>query len=288
MTATPLRLGLVGHPVAHSLSAVMHRAALEAVGRQGDYALLDTPTEVELADLVGRLRFGHLDGLNVTIPHKQAALGLCDRATAEASALGAVNTLVRSADGLVVGHNTDLPGLVAALRQAFPDPPWVGGVCALLGAGGAARAAAAAALQVGAREVRVYNRTASRARQLTEDLADPRVVPVASALDALAGATLVLQSTSAGMGTQPASPEWEELRVHAMTALAATSAEACVMDLVYRPARTPWCAAAEALGRRAEAGLPMLVEQAALAFALWTGQPAPREVMARAAAGALR
>ena len=195
------RLGLLGHPVAHSLSPLLHTAALRATGQEGTYELIDCPPE-HLAHAVARLRRGEYDGLNATIPHKEALVGLVDRLSRSAAALGAVNTLVRTADGDVEGHNTDLEGLVSALVQRWPATPWRWHPATVVGAGGAARAAVAAAAHLGASEVRVTNRTPERAQALATALQPTSDVPVVahSADTAFDGAGLVLQATSAGMG----------------------------------------------------------------------------------------
>lgn len=277
------RLGLLGHPVGHSLSAILHEAALEALGLAGRYELLDTPPEA-LAGAVARFRRGAFDGLNVTIPHKEAVAPLCDELSRDAAALGAVNTLSKRG-GRVEGHNTDLAGLVAALDTHWPGRPWVGGPVAVLGAGGAARAAVMAAFRTGASEVRLHNRTRPRADALAESLAPHapgRISATDVASDAVVDAGLVLQATSVGMGTAPDDAPWRRARDVAREILASAPPDAAVYDLVYRPRQTPWVAAAGESGRPARSGLEMLVRQAAAAFSLWTGREAPVDVMRRA------
>ncbi|MCB9788076.1 MAG: shikimate dehydrogenase [Deltaproteobacteria bacterium] len=284
-----LRLGLVGHPVAHSVSPDMHRAALAAAGLTGDYELLDVPPE-QLEGCVAGLRAGLRSGLNVTVPHKGAAARFCDRLAPEAALAGAANTLVRSPDGRIEGHNTDIAGLVAALQQAFSAAPWRGRAAVVLGAGGAGRASVLAAFQAGASEVRVWNRTPERAQALVGELA-PKVagalVAFADPVEAARGAALVLQATTRGMATTVGDPAWSAARDEAARVIAATAPDAAVLDLVYRPRETPWVAAARASGRRADDGLEMLVQQAAWAFRLWTGRTADPAVMRAAAEAAL-
>lgn len=282
------RLGLLGHPVAHSLSPPLHTAALHATGQTGSYALIDCPPE-QLASAVERLRAGEFDGLNATIPHKEALVGLVDRLSRSASALGAVNTLVRTPDGEVEGHNTDLEGLVGALEARWPATPWRWHPVTVVGAGGAARAAVAAAVQLGASEVRVTNRTPERAQALAvalQPLSDVPVVPHPLET-AFVGAALVLQATSAGMGWAPGQPRWTALLERATRRLAAARPDAVLLDLVYRPEVTPWVQAARASGHEAESGLGMLVGQAAAAFACWTGVRPPLGPMAQAIRDAL-
>lgn len=263
-----MRLGLVGHPIAQSLSPVMHEAALRHASLPGSYDRFDTSDPGELAAIVARLRRGELDGLNVTVPHKLAAYASCARRSPLAELLGAVNTLVRAADGAVVGWNTDLPGLVAAVRGAWAEPVSLSRPTALIiGAGGAAPAAMLAARVLGAQEVRVWNRTLARAQALVARLgfgsavADPWV--------AAAGVSLVVQASSHGMGLAGAA--FVAATEEAAEVLAMTAPEARVVDLVYRPRPTTWVSAANRLGRDAIDGLEMLVQQAALSFELWTG-----------------
>jgi len=287
-TPRALRLGLLGHPVGHSLSPALHRAALEAVGLRGDYALFDVEAS-ELPGWVARLRAGELDGLNVTIPHKLAVAPLCDELEGAAGTLGAVNTLTRSPAGAVIGYNTDVSGLARAVREAFPGLPLAGRVVGVVGAGGAGHAAVLAADALGAGAIRLCNRSLARAEGLASRLGPHLAARIeVHGLDAVArGAALVLQATSLGMGLAPGSPPWQALQSDARAWLAGMAADGAVLDLVYRPEDTPWCAAARALGRSAAAGLGMLVHQAAEAFALWTGREPPRETMTEAARRAM-
>lgn len=281
----PLHLGLLGHPVAHSVSPAMHEAALRACELAGNYSLFDVLPGA-LGPYVERLRAGGLDGLNVTVPHKGEVVGLCDRLAPEAGLAGAVNTLVRAADGAIEGHNTDIAGLVSALERAFATTPWRGRSAAVLGAGGAGRAAVLAAFQAGAAEVRVWNRTLERAERLVAELG-ARVTGALVARrgidDAVAGSALVLQATTRGMATVPGDPAWLEARGEAEAALGGAAADASVLDLVYRPRETPWVAAARRRGLAADDGLEMLVQQAAWAFRLWTKRQPDPDLMRAAA-----
>ncbi len=213
-------------------------------------------------------------GLNVTVPHKLAAYAACDRLSPVAAEVGAVNTLVRAPDGAMVGWNTDLPGLVGALLDTWAEPVPAGGVALVVGAGGAAPAAMLAARAVGAREVRVWNRTPERAVALVERLGFGSAFTERQA--AAAGAALVIQASSHGMGLYGDALAAAER--DAAELIAETTRDARVLDLVYRPRRTAWVCAAERQGRSAVDGLEMLVQQAALAFELWTG--ARTEVLA--------
>jgi len=281
------RLGLLGHPLGHSLSPAIHEAALAACGLTGEYVLYEVDAPA-LADAVERLRRGERDGLNVTIPHKVAVVHAVDGLAGAAAALGAVNTLVRDG-GRVVGHNTDVGGLVRAVREAFSLGDLRGEPVAIVGAGGAARAAALAAAQLGAGVVRIANRTPDRARDLVLALvgAGLRVELAPDFVAAARGAALLLQASSLGLGLAATAAAWATAMLTIEPVIAALAPDAKVFDLVYRPEVTPWCAAAHASGRRAASGLGMLVHQAADAFTLWTGHTPPRAPLLAAAQAAL-
>ncbi len=277
------RLGLIGHPLSHSVSPTLHRAALKTTGLEGDYRLYDR-SAVNLSEIVSELRRGELDGLNVTIPHKERVLAYVDRLEGAALALGAVNTLVRASDGCIEGHNTDLQGLVDALRERWPNVPWSGSPATVIGAGGAARAAVMAALEVGASEVRVTNRSAQRAERLADDfqqLSLERVV-ARPAEDAFEGSALVLQASAIGMGWASTHPQWSDALEAAALGLAHVSAQAVLFDLVYTPRVTPWISAARERGLESDDGVKMLVAQAAASFRLWTGREPRLEAMHQA------
>lgn len=257
-----MRLGLIGQPIAQSLSPVMHEAALRLRGVVGSYERFETADPDVLAGLFAELRAGTIDGLNATVPHKLAAFAACDRHAPLAARVGAVNTLVRR-DG-IEGWNTDLPGLVAAIHGAWPTLD--AGPALVIGAGGAAPAAMLAAEALGAAEVRVWNRTRARADALVTRLG--LGVVHADVVTAARGATLVIQASSHGMGLAGDALAGAEREAHDV--LVATDPRACVVDLVYRPRATAWVCAAQSLGRRAMDGLEMLIHQAALAFELWT------------------
>jgi shikimate dehydrogenase len=282
-----LALGLAGWPVGHSVSPAMHRAALAAAGLPGIYDALPTPDLAALDDVLGRLRAGVLDGVNVTLPWKLEALARCDHLTETARDAGAVNTLRVSTDGGLEGDNTDVPGLVAAVGEAFPRLACAGRPVAVVGAGGAGRGAVLAASRLGAAEIRVHNRTHARAERLVLELA--RGVAVERLEVALDGAALVLQASSLGLGLSPEASETEAAAL--ARPLAALAPGAAVMDLVYGSHPTPWTLAADRAGILAADGLGMLVHQAALAFERWTGvtpdvaamrAAAQRELAARA------
>ncbi|HEY1591255.1 MAG TPA: shikimate dehydrogenase [Solirubrobacteraceae bacterium] len=259
------RLGVLGWPVAHSRSPQIQTAALEAVGLSGwRYQLLPVPPEL-FAETVRALAPAGFRGANVTIPHKQAALEVADRATAAASSIGAANTLTFGDDGAIAADNTDAPALV----QSLPFPP-AGKSALVLGAGGSARAAVWALLDAGASEVRVWNRTPERARALAEELGG-------TAVDRADPADLLVNCTSVGMDGGPASFKHLPLEVDEVSMFG------CVADLVYSHADTQLIEAAKARGVPVVDGLELLVRQGALSFERFTGRVAPVEVMRAAA-----
>jgi shikimate dehydrogenase len=222
---------------------------------------------------VASLRDGERIGANVTVPHKEAVLDLLDVLTEEAQRTGAVNAIARQ-DGRLVGHNTDIAGFAEALREDGGFEPRGARAC-VLGAGGAARAAIVALIDGGAAGIALWNRTPERAHALAGAL-DPeqrrlRVVGDDVARAAL-DADLIINCTTLGMAHGAGA---------ALTPLpaAAIPAGAFVFDIVANPLETPLLAAARARGCRGLGGLSMLVRQGAHAFQLWTGRPAPLDVM---------
>ena len=262
------RLGVIGWPVAHSRSPAMHNAALAATGRHDwRYSLLPIPPEL-FAETVRALPGRGFRGVNVTIPHKGAALAVADHATAAAGAIGAANTLVFQ-DGRVEAANTDAPALIDALPV-----PVRGARVLVLGAGGSARAAVWAIQQAGAGEVRVWNRTAERARRLTAALGG---TPVAAPAPAVRDGEILINCTSAGLASGEEQFKSLPIRADAVTDLG------CVIDFVYRSEDTPLIAAARSAGVPAVDGLELLARQGALSYTLFTGDEAPIEVMRAAA-----
>ena len=284
MTRTRTRtIALLGHPVSHSISPRFQQAALDALGIDARYEAWDTAPE-DLAITVEQLRSGDLLGANVTVPHKVAAMRLVDRPDAMAERVGALNTIIHR-DGLLHATNTDVAGILNALRDAGVEAG--GAEVVLIGAGGAARAVVVAMRGAGASRVTIANRTAANARALLQvggpDL-DMRYAPLdvedAIFRRAVRGARIVVQSTSMGMLHGPAegeSPVPAELFAPGQVAF----------DLVYVPEETPFLRAAAAAGATTVGGLMMLVHQGAEAFRLWLRQEPPIEVMVRAAREAL-
>ncbi len=290
------RLGVIGHPVAHSRSPAMQQAALDALGIPARYELWDTPPD-ELPARVAALRGPDMLGANVTIPYKAAVVPLLDAIAPQAQrAAGVVNTIVRDVTPLgvhLVGHNTDVAALVRILDESavWSEQRRV----VVLGAGGAAQAALGASRQRGA-EVWVAARRLEAAQAALialwsrEHEDEPgggahlpeawrrRAVPLADhtrLAEALSGADVLLQATLVGMcnvGDGEGSPLPLELLDH-------LPAHAFVFDMVYAPPETALVRAARSRGLRASGGLPMLLYQGAAAFTLWTRREAPLEVM---------
>jgi shikimate dehydrogenase len=265
------RLGVLGWPVAHSRSPAIQNAALAAVGLESwRYQLLPVPPEL-LAETVRALPGAGFRGVNVTIPHKEAALRIATEATPRARAIGAANTLTFADDGGIEADNTDAPALIAALREALTRP--IEGARALvLGAGGSARAAVWALLDAGAGEVRVWNRTAERARRLCAELG---ATPVLEA----APADVLVHCTSSGL--DPARPMFEGLPISPDQ----LRMYGCLADLVYSEHATPLVEAARERSIPAVDGLELLLGQGALSFERFTGRGAPRPAMRAALRG---
>lgn len=253
--------GVIGSPVAHSKSPRLHRHWLDRYGIVGYYV----PLEVAQADLREVLeampRMGFV-GANVTIPHKQTILGLCDLVSDRAALIGAANTLIFRGDGKVHADNTDGVGFIENLRQQAPQWTPGAGPAAVIGAGGAARAVINALIEQGVREIRISNRTRSRSEGLRAEFG-PRIVVYdwTQAGDMLGGAATVVNTTSLGMVGQP------DLRVP----LDVLSPDAVVTDLVYTPLETTFLREARARGCVAVDGLGMLLHQAAPGFERWFG-----------------
>ena len=262
-------VGVIGHPVRHSLSPTIHNAAFRALELDWAYLAFDVAPG-EAGGAVEAVKVLGLEGLSVTMPHKADTAGAVDRLSPSAAALGAVNTVHRAA-GSLVGDNTDGGGFIDALMadEGF-DPS--GRLCVVLGAGGAARAVVRALDEAGAAEVVIVNRTPERAKKAAALSSRARVGVATDARDA----DLVVNATPVGMdgdGSTPIDP------AHLVPGQ-------LVVDLVYQPAITPLMQAARTRGAVAVNGLGMLIHQAARAFTLWTGEAPPVPVMSAAALAA--
>ena len=261
---------VIGHPVAHSFSPVLHNAAFAATGLDWVYVALDVAPG-DVAQAFDGVRALGIAGLSVTMPHKEAAAAAADELTDDARLLGAVNCIVNR-DGTLVGHNTDGAGLLAALAADVDYAPH-GARCVVLGAGGAARAVVLALARADAAEIAVVARrpdAAAVAAQLAGEAG--AVVDAEVAPSRIAAADLVVNATPVGMGHPSPGDvpfDLDDLRPGQI-----------VVDLIYQPLLTPLVAGARERGLVAVNGLGMLVHQAALAFELWTGVDAPVAVMA--------
>jgi shikimate dehydrogenase len=273
MTAQIRIAGVIGDPVTHSRSPAIHNAAFKQLGLRARYELWPTPA-ADLAARVTSLRAEHILGANVTLPHKVAVLELLDRLDPEVSAIGAANTIIREPDGTLTGANTDAPAFLESLREDGRYEP-AGQTAVILGASGAARAAAVALVGAGVARLFIVNRSLDKAEALLGDLlAATTAAPLLFALapgdaelaGALASAGLVVNATSLG---------WHGDEMPLAAELVPPGA--LIFDLVYRPTRLLQAAAER--GARPLDGSGMLVRQAALAFERWTGQMAPLDVM---------
>jgi shikimate dehydrogenase len=242
----------------------MHNAALSAVGlHDWRYQLLPVPPEL-FEELVRALPGAGFRGVNVTIPHKHAALALADTASEAAREIGAANTLTFERDGAIAADNTDAPGLAHVLGDVS------GRTALVLGAGGAARAAVWALHRGGAADVAVWNRSHERAVELVRALGG-------RAVDRPERADIVVNCTSVGLADPDAT--FKALPVQADS----LGAGSCVVDMVYREGGTRLLEAARTRGADVIDGLEILIAQGAASFERWTGQAAPRQAMREAA-----
>ncbi len=273
------RVGLLGNPLKRRHSPVMHDAAFDAAGIDARYVLLELAADAVEAAVAEARTSDEWLGLGVTAPYKAVVAGLVDEVEPDALAIGAVNNVVRTDDGRLIGFNTDAPGFRVAAELAM-GRSLEGARVVVVGAGGAAQAVVHACLGAGVGQVVVANRTVARAAALVERMAAVRPgVARAVATDhdafpeALATADLAVNATTVGMIDPGATIPVELLR-H----------DATVFDLVYVPAETPLLAAARARGLRAANGSEMLIAQAAIAFERWTGVGGMTDVMREAVA----
>lgn len=261
----PRLAGVIGWPIGHSLSPALHRFWLDRAAIEGHYLpLAVSPGKLESA--LRGLACSGFAGVNVTVPHKPAALALVDELDPLAARIGAVNLVTMTADGQLRGRNSDAAGFLAHLGACRPDWRHPGGTAILLGAGGAARAIAIALLDAGVEGLVILNRDRRRAEDLAAALDDPRVgtAGLEDFPDLAGSASLLVQATTLGMRGQP------PLDID----LTPMPAGATVCDLVYRPLETPLLAAARARGLVAIDGLGMLVHQAIPAFRAFYGAEA--------------
>lgn len=266
---------LIGTPVGHSLSPVIHQAAFDAAGVGWDYAAFDVAAG-RAADAIAAMRVLGLAGMSVTMPHKHDVADAVDRLDPAAEALRSVNTVSWDGDDLV-GSSTDGAGFVASLAEAGVEVS--GARIAVLGAGGAARSVIDALGRAGASSIVVINRTPERA-QSAAALAPMAVV---GGVDDISRADIVVNASSVGMGIDPASATAADLPC----AVELLDRSQVVADLVYHPLQTAWLVEAARVGARTVDGLGMLIHQAALQQQAWLGRLPDVGVMRRAAEAAL-
>lgn len=263
------RYGVVGDPIAHSLSPVLHRAGYDALGISARYDAVRVP-EGTLASYAAGLG-PEWRGLSVTAPLKREALALATTVTERATLAGGANTLVRTADGWAA-DNTDLPGAVAAIRETYDGPA---GVATIIGAGATAASTGLALADLGVRTIRLLAREPARAAETAAALArDTRLEVDVLPLD---GAAVVGEIV---VSTIPVAAQTDAL-------VAATCGAAVVFEVVYDPWPSPIAAAAQERGQALVSGLDLLVHQAVLQFAMFTGHNGPLESMRKAGEAAL-
>ena len=253
--------GVMGWPVAHSRSPVIHNHWIRQYGLNGTYGLF--PVEPQnIDDAIRGLKALGLAGCNITIPHKVEAMKRMDWVDPLAQRMGAINTIVVQADGALHGYNNDGFGFIQSLRDDKPDWHADAGPITVLGAGGAARAIVLSLIDEGAREIRLINRTRAKADELAS--VAPAVVKTYDWQDrhaALEGAAMLVNTTNQGMYGQPPL----DLQLDALPK------SAMVSDLIYNPLETPLLAAARERGHLTVNGLGMLLNQAIPAFEAWFG-----------------
>ncbi len=266
--------GVIGHPVAHSRSPKLHGHWLRSYGLSGFYIPMDV-APADLEQVVRTLPKAGFVGVNVTVPHKEAALRLADKASDRASVIGAANTLVFRPDGSIHADNTDGYGFLENLRSGAPDWNPKDGPAVVFGAGGAARAVISALADSGVPEILLSNRTRTRADHLKEEFGQRiTVVDWVQAGNVIEEAELIVNTTSLGMTGQ------SELRVP----LDGLQPGSVVTDLVYAPLKTRLLAEAEDAGCTTVDGLGMLLHQAVPGFERWFGVKPEVDDAARAAA----
>lgn len=271
------RVALIGTPLKRRHSVVMHNAAFEVAGIDARYELMEIEAEV-VARVVAAARRPEFLGLGVTAPYKRVVAGLVDEVEPDAVRIGAVNNVAKTAEGRLIGFNSDAPGFRAGVELAM-GRPLAGADVVVAGAGGAAHAVVHASVAAGAGRVTIGNRSGEGAAALARRFGDGAVELRAVALheptfaDSLRAADLAVNATTVGMIDPGMTID-----------VALLPASATVFDLVYVPPETPLLAAARARGLGAANGSEMLIAQAAIAFERWTGIGGMADVMREAVA----
>lgn len=256
-----LLAGVMGWPVMHSRSPLMHNYWMERQGVAGAYVFLEIEPD-RLAAALRALRPLNFAGCNLTIPHKLEAMAVVDEVDDVAKKIGAISCVVVREDGTLFGTNNDWLGFLGNLKEEQPGWRADAGPVTVIGAGGGGRAVCYGLLQEGVSEIRLVNRTRARAERLAEDLGGPiRVIPWEERHDSLAGATMAVNVTSQGMVGESAL----DLRLDGLPR------SALAYDIIYTPLETPFLAAARRRGNRTINGLGMLIHQGPPAWKLWFG-----------------
>lgn len=273
-------VGIIGDPIKHSRSPLIHNAAIAALGL--DYVYVPFHVEPDsLGAAIEGFKATNVIGINVTIPHKQNVMSYLDEISREATLIGAVNTLIFR-DGAIIGENTDAPGFLHAMQEDGLDVPQ-GGAAVVIGAGGSARAIVVALALAGVKTICITNRTVSRAVALATDLSEKTGVSIYGiGLDdsklphAVETSQLIVNTASTSMDVSHPlliDPEW-------------LAPQSIVYDIVYTPPETRLLQAAAEKDCHTIGGLGMLIHQGAIAFEKWTGINPPVEIMRQALQGA--
>lgn len=254
-----IKAAVIGHPISHSLSPLIHGHWFRAYGIEGNYQAIDIAPD-DLTAHINALRDQGYVGFNVTVPHKQAIMNICDTLDDTARAIGAVNTVVIK-DGKIEGRNTDAFGFIGNLKQEQPKLDFKRGPALVLGAGGAARAVIHGLLAEGVPEIRLANRTRGNAEVLARDFRNVRVIDWADRTASCENVNLLTNTTVLGMKGQAALD----------MDLANLPETSIVYDIVYKPLLTDLLQQGQARGLSIVTGIGMLLHQARPAFAAWTG-----------------
>ncbi|KAB8127286.1 shikimate dehydrogenase [Gracilibacillus oryzae] len=259
-----LKLGLIGHPIGHSLSPWIHAKFIDLAGLNGEYKLYEGDHE-KLPSVIQHLKNASIDGFNITVPYKQVIVDYLDELDKDAEILGAVNTVVNE-NGKWKGYSTDGEGYVRSLVEPYPDLLHPGTSVLLLGAGGAARGIYRAIVQKGVKTVDIANRSLDKAEALlplNDGSSSSRVMSFLEAEQHLHEYDLIIQTTSVGM-----KPNIEEQIIRLDNLLEST----VVSDIVYQPITTRLLKDAKDRGAKIHHGHSMLLYQGQLAFEKWTGK----------------
>ncbi len=258
---TFIKIGVIGHPIHHSKSPLIHNYWIEKYGLSGSYEAIDIPPKDLKSRLPQLLKEEGYSGFNLTIPHKEIAMNICDSIDPIAQKIGAVNTVKLLPDGQIFGTNTDAYGFMENIRSAYPDYDFAHGTAVILGAGGAAKAVLYGLLDAGIPHVIITNRTLEKAEHLAAHDSRVTAVPWDDRHQALDGAHLLVNTTALGMDKQPALD----------LDLCALPTTALVTDIVYAPLMTDLLTHAQDRGNAIVTGIGMLLHQARPAFEHWYG-----------------